>query len=527
MAAAAEPRPAEGESSTTYLELFLQRQSAGNVNDDDGYAPSSGRRQQLPEGAQQQCGGSIDGELEDKSLDVDHGGSAPVARRFSRLPAPRSPPRRPPPATHASWSGRLDSSTLLESGEEDRRVPTYARRQGANGPTCPRSEQDPRIREEVTVDRAERHQRWAEPQATTTTIEPRATATAATAVKSGKIQSGIPYKNRTGGPPPTATAKTKKESTDVHQATVDSKRAYLQSRRFNAAAAATDNATSAGQWEKTSAAMSARESSTLFWEESEAMEAMSAIGCDHQQGVDGDIETERRETLGRSARRPKISCSATEFPHRGKAISGRHGGRSAGIVRDDGQQQPGSATQTRGRSVSGPIGGRRHSPDDRFGSRPLAYSAGRAEGHSRHDLHCRSGSPGAASRATHAGSRGGMVAEQQHRARNETGSLVGRGIITAAGGGSGFAASVVAQSDTKSGITGLIRRDGGCFGLGGGRGAARQSSTNTGGGRGVKMRTHAPFASPDLSLGQAMRTMGGLVAGDGTKVSAVSIAFFF
>lgn len=516
MTAAAEPRRVEGESST-YLELFLKGRSCAEGNNDDyRHAPSS-RRRQLPQDAQQPYGAIIDDELEEFSFGRGRGGSGPVARRFSDLPAPRSPLRRPASTTRASWSNRLDSGTLLEIGEKDRRGPTYTRRRSANDLTWLRSEQDPRIGEEVTVDRAEIHQRWDEPQqATTTRVR---NPNAVEAVSSEQIQChqmqqlNVPYSNRIGEPvPPVETAT---EPTGAQQARIDSKCATLQNRRFDAPPdGGHGGATCSGQREKTNAGTTARESSVLFWEESEALEAMSAIGCDHNIGA------ERRETLGRSARGPKLSCLATDLPHRGSAISGLRGGRSAGIARDYVQQQPKLATQTRGRNASGPIRGHYHSPDDRFRSRPLVYSAGHVEGHSRNNLHGRSGSPGSTIRATHAGSRGGM-----HRARNETEGLVRRGVIATAGRGSYFAASMVAQSDTRSVIADLTRQGDGWFGVGGGRNAPRQSSTTTGGRGEVKTRARVVSASPDLSLGQALRKMGGLVMNNGTKLSAVSVFF--
>ncbi|CAM9189856.1 unnamed protein product, partial [Sphacelaria rigidula] len=156
---------------------------------------------------------------------------------------------------------------------------------------------------------------------------------------------------------------------------------------------------------------------------------MSAAGCDHPDDGDAeDIEAERADNslLGRNddaaCSGRKLSCLATEFPHRGKSISGHHGGSSSstGIARDNRQYRSHPATQAKaGRVVGVAIRGRR--------------------GH----MLSRSGSPRSASkvanRVPHTGSRGGTVKE--------------RGNAAGSGGGVGLDASTVAP---PSGATSIV-----------------------------------------------------------------------
>lgn len=245
--------------------------------------------------------------------------------------------------------------------------------------------------------------------------------------------------------------------------------------------------------------MSAQESSALFWEESESMDAKST-GVYQQRTNNAYTDWSGRMGGGGgsvAATRAGKSVLEKDFLDRGTGMNG--GGR---IVGGGAEGDSRSRPATRPRGPSGPPRGRRGFS---------ASTAGRDVGYN---------SP--------SGGRAGLLAEMDRRSQRSASLGAGRP------GGESFLRSADRTATTRReanlGRTTARPRvvfdcGGGVRGGGGGKITSRQSGgarpATASVGRGLQ-RKRANASTLELPLGQALRTVGGLSAGDGAKVSAVS-----
>lgn len=543
------------EPSSSYLEQFLQRKvhaqqtdpsdAALDDNNGNGHDTDDARnRRAAPQAPHHPL---VPGTSKHGVVNIDHhlgdqlfgdgnndSGVAPVARRFGILPAPRSPPRRPGANTTQrllartstqGWS-RHDSYASLNPPIVIHPVETYP---GQHGVGASKRCIDQRSIDRTVLDaKAENFQRHEVP-ATTTAREDVLSIPPLSGVEKMRPQQAWREQSEVAHNDNAALPCEKKQTARMMAVMTTTKGSNFPA---GAAPSARHRPTTVDLGRRledsSDVIMSARESSALFWEESESIEAMSAIGYGCREERDrgirsaiGNPDVARDGTNG-----GKLRSLATDYPRRGGAISGR------GRQKSDYHRRVSTTQYRGGRIGGGPIASRRCISIDGFRSQGLGYTGlaeGADHGHNpderQHIQHSRGVRTGATIKADAGPRRTDIQVRQHGRGPNPQCGLgtAYSNFTTAVDGASPFGASVVASSGKK--WTAGCERDGGGSGCVRGTGRVARQSTLAAGVRKEKGASKARMLSviPESSLGTALRTLGGLVTGDGSKVSAVSI----
>lgn len=406
-----------------------------------------------------------------------NGGDGDPVARFGFVPTPRSPPRRPTqpsPPTHpyaSQWHGDTDSMALL--GEAEETIPRGDlgdRGRGSSG--IPAFTVGSSRRQHQSFLRSDNNHGW---RGETSCDAAGGSINSSSREHRGGVSYSSPHRKGRGTVEPRKGGK-----------------AQPQHSRLGAAA---DGRRDPGR----ESVISAQESSALFWEESESMDAKNT-------GATSNAYTDWGGRMGGgvggggsvAATRGGKSMLAIDLLHRGTGTNG--GGR---IVGGGAEGDSSSRPATRPRGLSGPPRGRRGFS---------ASTAGRDVGYS---------SP--------SGGRAGHLVEMDRRSQRSASLGAGRP------GGESFLRSVDRTTTTRreASLGRTTPRPRVVFdcggGVRGGGGGGKIMNRQSGGvrpatatvGRGLQRR-RANASTLELPLGQALRTVGGLAAGDGAKVSAVS-----